>query len=245
MNLDLLAFGAHPDDVELCCGGWLALGASRGQRVGVADLTRGELGTNGTPELRAEEAAAAAAVLGLTVRENLGLPDGGLLADDAEQLAALVGALRRHRPRLAVAPWTEARHPDHAAAGHLARKAVFFAGLRKYRPDLGEPFRPLRLLAYPERHDGPADLVVDVGAVYERKLAAIACHASQVGRASEVETILTGSLGLEAFAVRDRYWGATIGVAHGEPYLVDGPLPVGDPVAHFAAHPATPVLVRR
>jgi N-acetylglucosamine malate deacetylase 1 len=249
MTLDLLALGAHPDDVELCCGGWLALASERGQRVGVVDLTRGELATNGTPDVRSEEAAAAAAALGLALRENLGLPDGGLTAEDPDQLAAVVAALRRHRPGLALAPWTEARHPDHAAAAHLANKAMFFAGLRRYRPDLGAPWRPARLLAYPERHDGRPDVVVDVSAVYERKLAAIACHRSQFGAApsggERTATILSGSLGLEAFAVRDRYWGASIGVTHGEPYLLGAPVPISDPVAHFAAHPAVPVLVPR
>lgn len=242
MTLDILAFGAHPDDVEICCGGWLALAADRGQRTGIVDLTRGELGTNGTVEIRAREAAAAAEILGVAVRENLSLPDGGLLATDPDQLAGLVGALRRHRPALALAPWTDARHPDHTATAELAQRAAFFAGLRKYRPDLGDPWRPARLLMYPERHDGRADLVVDVSAVYGRKQASIAAHASQLGGAA---TILTASLGIDAFAVRDRYWGATIGVSHGEPYILGGPVPVSDPLAHFAAHPAVPVLVPR
>ncbi len=265
MTLDLLAFGAHPDDVELSCGGWLILAGRRGQRTGVVDLTRGELATNGTPEERDREAADAAAALGLAVRENLRLPDGGLRAEDPEQLAALVGAIRRHRPALLLAPWTEARHPDHAAAGALATKAVFFAGLRRYRPDLGEPWRPLRRLAYPERHDAPATFVVDTSEVHEQKLVALACHGSQftrpvrpltptlspdavergTGDSGGADTILTRPLGLDAFVVRDRYWGATIGVTHGEPYLLEGPVPIADPVAHFAAHPAVPVLVPR
>lgn len=249
MSLDLLALGAHPDDAEICCGGWLALAGQRGQRAAIVDLTRGELATNGTPEQRALEANEAAGVLGLALRENLGLPDGGLRAGDAEQLAAVVGALRRHRPKLLLAPWTEARHPDHGAAGHLATQAVFFAGLRSYRPELGEPWRPLRLVAYPERHDGQADFVVDVSAVYAQKWAAIQCHRSQVGHRGEGgaarETLLTRPLGLEAFEVRDRYWGATIGTSHGEPYLLGAPVPLSDPVAHFTAHPASPVLVPR
>jgi bacillithiol biosynthesis deacetylase BshB1 len=238
----VLALGAHPDDVELCCGGWLLLAEQRGQRVVVVDLTRGELATNGTVEERAAEAQAAAAVLGLALRENLGLPDGGLRADDEEQLAAVVGALRRHRPQLLLAPCLEARHPDHAAAGLLAQRATFFAGLRRYRPELGAPHRPLRLLSYPERHDVRADLVVDVSAVYERKLAAVRCHRSQFGGE---QTLLVQPLGLEAFTVRDRYWGASIGVSHGEPYVLGAPVPISDPVAHFAAHPAAPVLVPR
>lgn len=242
MTLDLLAFGAHPDDVEICCGGFLLLAGDRGQRAGIVDLTRGELATNGTPEIRAVEAADAAEVLGLAVRENLALPDGGLLADDPVQLAALVGALRRHRPTIALAPWTEARHPDHAATGRLAERAAFFSGLRNYRPDLGAPWRPLRWLAYAERVDTRPDLVVDTSDVQDRKWAAVACHRSQFGGR---ETILTRSLGIDAFTVRDRYWGASIGVAHGEPYLLGAPVPVSDPIAHFAAHPAVPVLVPR
>jgi N-acetylglucosamine malate deacetylase 1 len=242
VTLDLLAIGAHPDDVELSCGGWLAAAAERGQRVGVVDLTRGELATNGTPEVRAREAAAAAEVLGLSVRDGLALPDGGLRADDAEQLAAVVGAIRRHRPALVVAPLPEDRHPDHVATGLLVQRAAFFSGLRNYRPDLGGAWRPGRLLTYPQRQETQPDLVVDVSAVYARKLAAVQCHASQLAGAA---TPLTQPLGLEAFTVRDRYWGATIGVRYGEPYRLGAPVPVADPVAHFAAHPAPPVLVPR
>ncbi|MEQ1507202.1 MAG: bacillithiol biosynthesis deacetylase BshB1, partial [Myxococcota bacterium] len=221
MTVDLVVFGAHPDDVEFCCGGWIARAAVAGQAVVVVDATRGECATNGTPEIRAAEATAAAEVLGLAARDNLGLPDGGLSDVDPDQLAAVVGAIRRHRPTLAVAPWTEARHPDHAALGRLAQKAAFFAGLTRYRPDLGPPFRPLRWLQYPERHDTRADLVVDVSGVYDRKWAAIRCHRSQL---AGTETVLTRPVGLDLFEVRDRYWGATIGVTHGEPYLLGGPV---------------------
>lgn len=243
MSLHLLAFGPHPDDVELSCGGWLALASGRGQAVGVVDLTAGELATNGTVEVRASEAAAAAQILGVTVRENLGLPDGDLCADDPEQLAAIVGAIRRHRPQLALAPVPDERHPDHVAAGRLVEKAMFFAGVAKYRPDLGERFRPQRLIGYPQRHEVSANFVVDVSAVYDTKLAAIGCHESQFGGGEQ--TLINRPLALEAFAVRDRYWGATIGVTHGEPYRLGAPMPLADPVAHFAAHPAVPVLVPR
>ena len=115
----LLAIGAHPDDVEICCGGWLLLARERGQSAVIVDMTRGELATNGTVEQRAQEAQAAAERLGLSCRENLALPDGGLRADDEDQLAAVVGALRRHRPQLLLAPCLEARHPDHTATGQL------------------------------------------------------------------------------------------------------------------------------
>lgn len=239
-RLDLLALGAHPDDVELSCGGWLALTAQRGQRVLILDLTRGELATNGTVAVRAAEAAAAAAVLGVG-RANLALPDGGLDARDAGQLAALVAAIRAQRPRLLLAPWIEARHPDHAAAGQLAQRAAFFAGVAKHRPDLGPAHRPERVVFYPERREVRPSFVVDVTATHAIKAQAVACHVSQFGAGAA--TLINQPLGVEAFSVRDRYWGATIGVAHGEPYLIEGPLPLADPIAHFAAHPAPPVLI--
>lgn len=240
MSVHLLAFGPHPDDVELSCGGWLALAADRGQRTVIVDLTRGELATNGTVAERAQEAADAARVLGVAARENLGLRDGGVTVDDAS-VAAVVGVLRHHRPGLVLAPWVEARHPDHAAAGALVRRACFVAGLVRYRPDLGEPWRPTRLLHYTQRHEARADLVVDITAGVERKRQAVAAHASQVGPGTP--TLVNGVVGAAVWEVRDRYWGATIGVEHGEPYVLGGPVPIDDPVAHFADHPATPALV--
>lgn len=239
--IDLLAIGPHPDDVELSCGGWIAAAAARGQAVAIIDLTRGELATNGTVEERAEEAAAAAKTLGVRVRENVGLPDGGLSAVDGAQRDALVEALRRHQPALLLAPWIEARHPDHAAAGQLARQAVFFAGLRKHRPELGAPWRPTRLIHYPQRHEIRPDFVVDISAHVATKHAAIACHVTQFGPGEP--TMINRPLGLRALATRDAYWGASIGVEAGEPYLLGAPVPLTDPVAHFRAHADSPVLV--
>ncbi len=241
-GLDLLAFGPHPDDVELSCGGWVARATVDGHRVGVVDLTAGELATNGDVVERAAEADAAARALGLTLRENLGLPDGGLRADDDAQVDAVVEVLRRLRPSLVLAPWIEARHPDHAAAGRLIERAVFFAGLAKHRPELGAPARPGRLVFYPQRHEARPDFVVDVTTIYPVKQAAIACHATQFG-AGGAKTLVNAPVGLGAFEARDRYWGATIGVPLGEPYLLRGPVPLTDPVAHFAAHPHPPALV--
>ncbi|MEM6931746.1 MAG: bacillithiol biosynthesis deacetylase BshB1, partial [Myxococcota bacterium] len=168
MSIDLLAIGAHPDDLELSCGGLVALATSRGQTVHLVDLTRGELATNGTPELRATEAAAAAEVLG-AVRHNLGLPDGGLRPDDEAQLRAVVAVLRQLRPHIALGPWPDARHPDHMAASALVTAGCFWAGVRNQWPHLGAPHRPRHLWQYGQRHDPRPDFVVDISAVAATK----------------------------------------------------------------------------
>ena len=242
MSLDLLVLGPHPDDAELCAGGWLALCAQRKQKAAIVDLTRGEAASRGTVPIRADEAAAAAAVLGLAFRENLGLPDTGLDATSDIQVAEVVKVFRAHRPTLVVAPWIEARHPDHSAAGRLAQRAHFLAGLKQYRPELGAPFRPRRLLHAAHRQDARPDFVVDISSVIETKRQAVACHVSQLGDGAATDRLIGQALGVGAFEVRDRYWGATIGVAFGEPYVLGAPVPVSDPVEHFSVHAQVPVL---
>jgi N-acetylglucosamine malate deacetylase 1 len=249
-DLDLLAFGAHPDDVELCCGGLLAASARRGYRTGIVDLSRSELSTAGTPELRATEAERAAGILGLAVRENLGFPDGWIhpysgydLESESRaarsQLARVVEVLRRLRPAVVLYPWTHERHPDHEATSALLTKALFFAGVGKFATEPMRPkFAPLQVLRYPMRYELPPSFVVDVSEVAEQKAQAIAAYASQIGnRGPERPTTLIGSpLTLDAFEARDRYYGAMIGVRAGEPYLARGPLGLSDPIAHFRAN---------
>ena len=191
--LEVLAFGPHPDDVELFCGGLLLQMADRGYRTGVVDLTRGEMASRGTPELRLQEAMAAAEILGLALRENLGLPDAGLDAASDLQLAPIVAILRRLRPELVVAPWRHDRHPDHEAASGLVTRALFLAGLRRYSPDLGSPFAPRQVLYYPMRHLAEPSFVVHISAVVERKAQAIRCHASQVLPRPDAPATLVGS----------------------------------------------------
>ena len=190
-GVEVLAFGPHPDDVELFCGGTMLRFAELGYRTGVVDLTRGELGSRGTAELRAQEAQAAARVLGLQFRENLGLPDGFVFPwsgfeaphDRAAEshLGRVVEVLRRRRPEVVLLPWIEERHPDHAAAGILLTKAVYFAGLRRFetRP-AQERFVPRQVLYYELRHRMTPTFVMDTSPVVDRKRAAIACYGSQV-----------------------------------------------------------------
>jgi N-acetylglucosamine malate deacetylase 1 len=240
----LLAIGPHPDDVELFCGGTVALAVAQGHRVALLDLTYGELASRGTPEERSAEAAAAAGLLGVAERLCLGLPDGGLgdpdrPSADEGALAALVDALRGLRPAVVLAPWREDRHPDHAAAHALVRRAVFFAGLHRYREATGlERHRVDRVCYYPMRVEARPSFLVDISAVAATKRRAIEAHASQVGqRPGSPATLLGAPDALAALDARDRYWGAQLGVERAEAFVTGAVVPVDDVVAHFRGRP--------
>ncbi len=229
MNVDILAVVAHPDDAELLMGGTLARAVDQGRRAGILDLTRGELGSRGTPELRATEAAAAAAVLGIAERANAGLPDGHLANTDAMR-RVVVEWIRRFRPRVVLLPWRVGRHPDHRIAAELIRDASFLAGLRNY-PAEGEPFKPFKLChALAFREDSPQpSFVVDVSAQFERKLAAVACYASQFAGATQAgELHPTGEPLLELIRTQGAHYGSLIRRAQGEPFWTDETLEVTD-----------------
>src|SRR6188768_108380 len=166
-ELALLAIAPHRDDAELTCGGTLIRAVDAGHAVGILDLTQGEMGTRGSAALRAAEAEAAARVMGLAVRENLGLPDAGIRNDD-DTRAQLVQLLRRLRPRVVIAPAARGRHPDHRRAAELVRDACFLAGLAKYAPGDAPAFRPFKLLhAITYREDAlKPTFVVDVSAQF-------------------------------------------------------------------------------
>jgi bacillithiol biosynthesis deacetylase BshB1 len=230
---DLAAFCAHPDDAELVAGGSLALEAARGRRVALVDLTRGEAGSRGTPETRAREAAEAARILGAAHRESLALPDARL-APLPEQKDRVVEAVRRLRPRVVLLQHWEQRHPDHAAASRIVYDACFLAGLRSYEPGLGPAFRPEKLVyaaTMTEASDIVPTFVVDVTAVWETKMRAIAAFASQFTPAPGE----TGPLPLdrfqEAVELSARRHGQRIGVRYGEGFVTREPLRVSDLVA--------------
>jgi len=225
--LEALLFGAHPDDVELTSGGLAAQLAGHGHRVGIVDLTRGERASRGTVEERAAEAEAAARHLGASVRENLELPDLGLDRRDPQQLAAVVETLRRHRPILVVAPDRDDEHPDHPEAGALVARACYLAGLARY-PAPGERHRPERVLFALYRSAAIPSLVVDVSAVWERRLEALKLHKSQLDPGRGPATYLTRPGFLEEIEARARGWGASIGVRYGEAYRQRGPVGVHD-----------------
>lgn len=243
-GVDVLAFGPHPDDVELFCGGTMIRLAELGHTTAACDLTRGEKASHGTPEERAREAEAASAELGLRFRDNLGLRDTELAATP-DQIARVVAELRLRRPELVLAPWLEDRHPDHAAAGALVARAVMFAGVRNFAPEAGPRFQPRQLLYYAMRYRMPPSFVVDTSPAAARKARAIACYRSQLARREGAgpgdadPTLISAPGAIAAIEARDRYYGTMIGTSHGEPLRSPATLGLIDPLRHFRDNPFT------
>jgi bacillithiol biosynthesis deacetylase BshB1 len=222
MPVDLLVFGPHPDDLEIGLGGTIAQHVSRGLRVGLCDLTLGEMGSNGTVEERLSEAQQACLVLGAAWRENLRWPDRQVGAQP-EQMNHAVAYIRQHRPRVMAVPYWSDRHPDHVAASHLLTEAAFNAGLRRYAAR-GDAWRPEWICYYFINDSAPPSFVVDVSEHYETKRAALACHASQFGAADAVPTRLNSPRFRQLVESRDAQFGAQAGVAWAEGVVVREPV---------------------
>jgi N-acetylglucosamine malate deacetylase 1 len=221
---------AHPDDAELVMGGTVALEAARGRRVALVDLTRGECGSRGTPETRAQEAQDAAGVLGVRHRESLGLPDARL-AHVPEHKDPLVEAVRRLRPELVILPYWEQRHPDHAMASRIGYDACFLAGLKNYRPDLGPAFRPRKIvyaLSMTEASETAPSFVVDITSVWDVKMRAVRAFASQFTPGPGETVTLPFERFQLAVEANARRHGERIGVQYGEGFLVREPMKVDD-----------------
>jgi bacillithiol biosynthesis deacetylase BshB1 len=222
--LDLLVFGPHPDDLEIGVGGTIARHTATGHSVGLCDLTAGELSTNGTPEERRVEAAAAARVLGVAWRENLGWPDGGI-AETPEMIRSVVDLIRKHRPRAVAIPYWDDRHPDHVAASQVLRVAIFKSGLRRYSTE-HEAWRPDWTCYYFINDSVNPSFVVDVSAHYQRKRDALDCHRSQFAHddKSGTATRLNVPTFRQLIESRDAQFGARVGVAFAEGLVVREPL---------------------
>jgi bacillithiol biosynthesis deacetylase BshB1 len=225
MRTDLLVFGPHPDDIEIGIGGTVAKHAALGHQVGLCDLTRGEMGSNGTPDERLAEAEAARLVLGAAWRENLAWPDRAIGGEDQiRQAAALI---RRVRPRAIAIPYWHDRHPDHAAASHVLTEAIFNARLRRYQAD-GDPWLAEWTCYYFINDSIQASFMVDVSAHYEVKRRALACYRSQfvgpqVG-SDGVATRLTSPRFMQLIESRDAQFGALAGAAFAEGFVVKEPI---------------------
>lgn len=222
--VDVLVFGPHPDDIEIGLGGTVALHAAAGHRVGLCDLTAGELSSNGTPAQRQVEAAEAAAVLGAAWRENLGWPDGAIAPTPAV-IRSAVDLIRRTRPRTIVIPYWDDRHPDHVASSHVLRTAVFTSGLRRYE-SADEAWRPDWTCFYFINDAATPSFVVDVSAHYQRKRDALDCYRSQFAPDGDaaVATRLTASTFTQLIESRDAQFGALTGVAFAEGIVVREPV---------------------
>lgn len=239
-RVDVLAFSPHPDDAELGCGGTLAALARRGRSFGIVDLTRGEMGTRGTPEIREREAREAARLLGARFRETLDLGDGGLRTDREAELR-VVEAVRRARPSLVLAPLPADRHPDHARAGRMIPEAAWYAGLAKLRT--GEPpHRPDQVVFYTAYVLVPPTFLVDVSATFATKLAALRAYRSQFfdENSSEPETYVSSKGFFDGIEARARVLGRIANVEFAEGFVANAPPSLADPVAAFLGYEGGP-----
>ena len=221
MKLDILAIGAHPDDVELGCAGTLLRHISLGYQVGILDLTRGELGTRGSAEIRDEETRKSSDILGVAIRENLGFADG-FFTNDKEHQLAIVRMVRKYQPDIVLANALTDRHPDHGRAGHLIAHASFLAGLSKIETELDgqkqERWRPRAIYHYIQFRETKPDIVVDISEFIEQKMEAVKAFTSQFhdSKSKEPSTVISSPNFLEFVTARARMYGKDIGVKYAE-----------------------------
>ena len=224
MKLDILAFGVHPDDVELGCSGTLIAAVASGKQVGVIDLTQGELGTRGNAETRKKEAADAARVMGLQVRENLCMADGFFMHDETN-LRKVITALRKYRPEIVLCNAPEDRHPDHGRSSKLVADACFLSGLRKIETQQDgaaqEAWRPAYVFHYIQDRYLKPDFVFDISAYHDKKIEAILCYTTQFNTTdnSEPQTYISTPDFLDTVKARALMLGKRIGVKYAEGYI--------------------------
>lgn len=230
MKLDILVIAPHPDDAEIWCGGYIAKATSDGYHVGVLDLTKGELSSNGTLATRAKETAAASKILGLNYRGNANLPDGRISSSQDLHLRAVVKVLRETKPKLVLAPFFTDRHPDHEEASKLVERSIFFSALAKYSPKLLSPHTVSSLCFYQLRTGFNPSFLVDISTVYETKLKAINCYKSQLNSSTGRKTLIGDARTLEVIQARDTFYGSQLGVNFAEAFLTRQAVGLSDPV---------------
>ncbi|MBQ4821291.1 bacillithiol biosynthesis deacetylase BshB1 [Aquimarina sp. MMG016] len=226
MKLDILAVGAHPDDVELSCSGTIAKEVHRGKKVGILDLTRGELGTRGTPEIRDQEANKAAEILGVSVRENLGFKDGFFVNDEKHQLE-IIKIIRKYKPEIVLCNAITDRHIDHGKGSKLTSDACFLSGLRKIETFVNgkaqEAWRPKYVYHYIQWKNIEPDVVIDISGFIEKKVESVMAYASQFYDSSNQEpsTPISSKNFLDSIKYRAADLGRIINVEHAEGYTVE------------------------
>ena len=238
-SVDIIFFGAHPDDVELCCGGTVAKCVKDGLRVALVDLTRGEMGTRGTAQTRKRESTNAAKVLGATFRQQLDFGDGNLQTGREQELQ-IIEILRRARPQLVVAPYPDDRHPDHTRTGRIVTEASFYAGLRALDPSTSlrglRAHRPQTVLYYLQNYMFTPSFVVDVTKHWKTKMRSVAAYKSQFHdpNSKEPQTFISDPKFLEMIDARGKHFGALIGAAYGEAFVTKQPPRVDDLLAAYS-----------
>ena len=232
MSVDILAIAAHRDDVELTCAGTLIKAARQGRRTAVVDLTAGEMGTKGDAKSRAAEADKAASIMKLSARENLGLPDAGIVnTPETREIVARV--IRNFKPRVVIAPARQGRHPDHRVTAELVRDACFIAGLAKVAPDVPKhrPLKVVHCISFRQDFEKPT-FVVDISAEFDQKLEAIRCFESQFGGATQAgEVYPNGEPLYDAIRHYSAYYGSMIRTKYGEPFFTTETMRVDDVAA--------------
>lgn len=224
MKLDILAFGVHPDDVELGCSGTLLVAIHEGKKVGIIDLTKGELGTRGTAETRKMEAQNAAQILGIHVRENLKMADGFFQNDEQHQ-RKIIEVIRKYQPNIILCNAPEDRHPDHGRSAKLVSDAAFLSGLRKivtnWDGKMQDAWRPTYVFHYIQARYLKPDFVIDISAYHGVKLQSILAYATQFHdpNSTEPQTFISSPQFLETVKSRDMMWGQQIGVQYAEGFI--------------------------
>jgi bacillithiol biosynthesis deacetylase BshB1 len=235
MNVDVLVIGAHPDDIELACGGTVAKLVRQQRKVALCDLTQGELGTRGTREIRTREANRAAEILGVETRRNLQIPDGGIEMS-RKNLLKIITLIREIRPSLLIIPYGTERHPDHVHTSELCREAWYYSGLQKIKTrikgKLQERHRPHHYFEFMQWMEFEPAFIVDITDSFDLKMKSVRAHASQFYNpdSKEPETKLSRPDFLEVIETRCRYFGSKIGVKYGEPFMSKWSLGIVSPL---------------
>lgn len=224
MKLDILAFGVHPDDVELSCAGTLMMEMNHGKKAGIIDLTRGELGTRGTAETRKLEAEAAAKILGIHVRENMGMRDGFFVNDEAHQLL-VIEKIRYYQPEIVLCNALSDRHPDHGRSAKLVSDSCFLSGLRKilttHKGVQQEAWKPKYVFHYIQDRYAEPDIIYDISPVFEQKMESVKAYSTQFNSSGDAEpqTYISTPAYFETIISRHKMLGKRIGVEYGEGFI--------------------------